>query len=91
MHRQKDERDVPRHPANFSRSVETVQERHRQVEDGHVRAKRPGQPHCLVTIRRLADHLEPVTFQKSLQAVANHLVVIGDQHVNRHTSPPEVR
>lgn len=70
--------------SNLPGGIETVQQRHRHVENGHVRLKPLREADSLVAIRRLADHIHAAALQQRSAPFANEDVVIGKNQPGRH-------
>ena len=71
--------------------VEAVQQRHAHVEHRHVRAKLASQAHRLAAIGGLGHHLESLPFQDRLQGLPDDAVVVGEENLDRHLTPPTGR
>ena len=64
--------------------IETVQERHGEVKDGHVGPKLPREPRSLVPVVRLADDVKRLALEERSQALAEEQMIIGQQDPKRH-------
>ncbi len=64
--------------------VQSVQERHDQVEDGHVGIQGPRHPDRFLAIRGLCNHLEPFPLQEGPEPLADDLMVVCQEDSKRH-------
>ena len=78
-----------RHLSNLPGGIETVQQRHRHVENGHVGLKPLREADSLVTIGRLADDIHAAALQQRSAPLANEEMVIGQNQPGRHGFAPE--
>nr|BFE85522.1 hypothetical protein GCM10020093_081230 [Planobispora longispora] len=61
--------------------AETVEDRHLQIEQEHVRGERLHQVHRLGPVTRLSHHVEVVLqVQEGAQPLSDDRMVVGDQH-----------
>jgi hypothetical protein len=74
----KEDHPRPRtHSEDLAGRVEAVQDRHREIQDRHVRAAIASQADGLLAVRGFADDLEPLSLHQDLEALADDQVVIG--------------
>jgi len=83
MHRQYDRPRPGRSADNLAGGIEPVQQRHGEIEHGHVGNQIADPPDGLLAIRGLADDLEPRALEEHFQTFADHLVVIGEEDLER--------
>jgi hypothetical protein len=57
--------------------IDTVEERHRDVENRDVGLQRVAHGNGCVPVRSLADDLEPLVLQEGPEAFSDHHVIIG--------------
>ena len=85
------EKDQP-HPGggleDLAGGSDAVQLGHGQVHHGHIGTEFSGQPDGLAAIRGLPDDIKPFPLQHPLQALADELMVICDDHSDRHLGFP---
>ena len=59
---------------------------HRHVHQDDVGLELGGQAHGLLAVVGLADDVEALVGQRAAQALAQHAVVVGQQHSDRHAA-----
>src|SRR5439155_535350 len=74
-------------PADLPGRVESVQQRHRKVEDRHIRMKVAGQPDGLVAVGRFGNHFEALALQKRPEPLPDDYVVVGEEDSRWHAIP----
>ena len=88
MHGQQDRFQPIGPPQHLARGVQTVQSRHRQIEDRDIGVGRFGQRHRLPTVGGLPHDLEPFVLEHGLQSLTYDLVVIREKDLDRHGDLP---
>ena len=78
--RQEDNLRRGRHLPDFTGGIQTIQERHLQVEHGHVRLELLGEAHRLPTVKGLPGNLYPRALQERPQPLDEHRVVVGEKN-----------
>jgi len=86
VHSQEDRPGPRRIAKDLPGGLEPVQQRHGEIEHGHVGNQIADPPDGLLAIRGLADDLEPRALQEHFQAFADHLVVIGYEDLERQVA-----
>jgi hypothetical protein len=69
---------------DFTRRINSVQERHGQVKDRNFRMVRLTQLYGFAAIGSLAHHLKSFSLQKNSQTLTDHLVIVRKQYLNCH-------
>jgi hypothetical protein len=72
------------HLEHRSGSIQAVQARHGEIEDGHIGAEDLGEPEGFTTVRRLADDFEPLPLQERLETLADDGVIVGQDDSKGH-------
>lgn len=73
---------------DLARRVNSVQERHGQIENRNFRMMGLTQSHGFATIGSFAHHLKSFSLQKNSQTLADYLVIVRKQYVNCHLRNP---
>ena len=63
--------------------VDTIHERHIEIQNGHLRTEVLGQPDRLEAVRGLPDYGKPLTFEEALQALTDDDVVVCEDDSQR--------
>ena len=72
-------------------SVQSIQQRHGEIQDRHVRAARARLTERLLAVAGFRDNGEPFPLQQGFQALPDDRVVIREENPIRHCPPPPVR
>src|SRR5215470_8994212 len=91
MHRQQDRARPRADLQDLARGVEPIQERHREVEHGDVRATLSGLTQRLLAVPGLGDDRVAFALQQSLESLPDDCVVVSEENPIRHCLPPPVR
>src|SRR5438093_6153111 len=70
----------------FLGRVQSVQQRHREIEDGHVGMKVTGEANRLVSVGRFAHHLESAALEKDPQTLSDDEVMVGKEDSGGHAT-----
>src|SRR5260370_38869528 len=88
MHGQNEDFRLWREFPNLASGFDSIQQRHPDVEYGHVRLELPGLLHSFTAIGSLgADLPACLGLQQSAKSRAYHLMVIGYEDANWHREP----
>ena len=71
-------------PGELSGRLDAAHARHAHVHQHDVRAQPPREGHGLAPVARLAQHLDAARLEDHAEAVSHELLVVGDQHPQRH-------
>ncbi len=77
MHGQEDRPRPGRSADDLPGGVEAIQQRHGQIEHGHIRAQVAGPLDGLLAVRGFADNLKSLVLQETFQTLAKDLVIVG--------------
>ncbi|MGA3295573.1 MAG: hypothetical protein ABSE45_16510 [Candidatus Acidiferrales bacterium] len=85
MHREDDDLNRRREPPDFPRRLDSVHERHGQIENDNVRLQTQRLLHGFLAVRGLAADLDRrLCFQVAPDALAHNVVIVNQQNSYRH-------
>jgi hypothetical protein len=88
VHRQRDDRGALVFPHNFHSGIESIQTRHRKVEDGDVGAVDFRETQRLTTVAGFRHDIEAFALENGPEALADHDVIVGEEQADRHGAYP---
>ena len=72
---------------DLARGVQAIEQRHHDVEDGHVRLELARKPDDLVPVGGFTDDIEAGGGEEKAQALSNDHMVIGEEDAYWHIRP----
>ena len=88
VNRQQDDRETREFLENHTCGVQSVEQRHRQIEHRHRWPHTAREMDRGPAVRRLTDDVIALAFENRAEPLPDDLVIVGEQQASRHCPPP---